>query len=172
MILVVNLCEDELSFNEFVMPVVKEVGDCDVKHYKEVEDVSKYDKIILCGTPLKDHGALEGEIFSWIKSYKGHLLGICAGMQVLALEFGSSLIDNSEIGMEKIKVIRKNELKNKDFEAYSLHTFAIEPSKEFYKLFKSENCVQGIKHKEKEFYGVLFHPEVRNSEIIEEFIKI
>ena len=29
-----------------------------------------------------------------------------------------------------------------------------------------------VKHKDKKFFGVLFHPEVRNESVIENFLKI
>jgi GMP synthase-like glutamine amidotransferase len=32
--------------------------------------------------------------------------------------------------------------------------------------------VQAIKHKQKDIFGVLFHPEVRNREIIERFVHV
>jgi len=38
-------------------------------------------------------------------------------------------------------------------------------------LAESAKCVHAIKHKLKDVYGVLFHPEVRNKEVVERFIR-
>ena len=160
MILVVNMCKEKLSYDEFVKPITNLLKDYEVKHFSEVKKV-KHDKVILTGCPLQDKDCWNGD-FSWLKEYEGKILGICAGMQVLGSVFGSKLKKCREIGMIKI---------NEEFEAYTLHNYCIEPSKEFEILYKSKKCVHGIKHKEREFYGVLFHPEVRNLEIIEEFVK-
>ncbi|MCJ7423113.1 hypothetical protein MUP01_02450, partial [Candidatus Bathyarchaeota archaeon] len=54
--------------------------------------------------------------------------------------------------------------------AYELHKYSIKPSLELDVLAESNNCVQAIKHRERNIYGVLFHPEVRNRKIIEQFI--
>ena len=42
-------------------------------------------------------------------------------------------------------------------------------SDEFDVLAESKYCPQAIKHKEKPYFAVLFHPEVRNKKIIENF---
>ena len=60
---------------------------CQICHYTEVkeDDLESYDKIILCGTALKDNAYLEQmEAFSWMKDMKKPILGICAGMQVIS----------------------------------------------------------------------------------------
>jgi GMP synthase-like glutamine amidotransferase len=56
------------------------------------------------------------------------------------------------------------------FKAYELHNYSAESSPDFDVLAESKKCVQAIKHKKKAVYGVLFHPEVRNKEILERFI--
>jgi len=173
MILIIDLNSEEMGFDEFVLPVARIVEkDYEIQHYTEIKNPNKYEKIILCGTPLKDHQALKGEFFNWMDEYEGKILGICAGMQVLCLQYGAELIDNVEIGMIKVSVKIDNLLYHKDFEAYTLHTFAIHPSKNFEVLFESEKCVQGVKLMGTDFYGVLFHPEVRNKQILENFLKI
>jgi len=93
-------------------------------------------------------------------------------MQVIALVFGSELIKRKEICMIPIKTIKSNPLFSGVFSAYALHGNTIKPSEEFLVLARSSACVQSIKHKTKSFYGVLFHPEVRNQEIIKNFIRI
>ncbi|HII85303.1 TPA: hypothetical protein HA273_01700 [Candidatus Bathyarchaeota archaeon] len=52
-----------------------------------------------------------------------------------------------------------------------MHNYSLESPKDFEVLATSEKCVQAIKHKSKNIYGVLFHPEVRNQEIIRRFVQ-
>ena len=75
-----------------------------------------------------------------------------------------------EIGMTEIAASKANLLFSSSFRAYALHNYALAPSAEFEVLAESANCVQVIKHKHKDIYGVLFHPEVRNKEVVQRFI--
>ena len=174
MILIVDMnFKGSLGFYEFVLPLcdIAEPVEYEVKHYLEVADVEKYEKIILSGTPLKDFGYLNDmNRFEWIRDCNIPILGICAGMQVIGLVFDSSLKLCREIGMTEVKTVKENPLFSSTFEAYELHTYGISPSDNFEILAMSEKCVQGIRYKRKKIYGVLFHPEVRNKDIINQFI--
>ena len=75
-----------------------------------------------------------------------------------------------EIGMTEITTSKANLLFSSKFKAYSLHNYALVPSADFEVLAESTNCVQAIKHKQKDIYGVLFHPEVRNKGVLQRFI--
>ena len=55
-------------------------------------------------------------------------------------------------------------------EGYNLHRYAILLSEELIILARSEGSVQAFGHREKPVFGVMFHPEVRNPEVIEQFI--
>jgi GMP synthase (glutamine-hydrolysing) len=72
--------------------------------------------------------------------------------------------------MTPVTAIAQNPLFNGDFKAYSLHSFCVEPSEVFEVWAQSPKCLQAIKHKSKPVYGVLFHPEVRNQEILKHFV--
>ena len=178
MILIVDMSyrKDSLGFYEFVLPIVsiaKELDECVVKHYLELgrEDLSKFDSAILSGTALKDHATLsQPEKFEWIRNCGKPVLGICAGMQTIGLVFGLRLKKCLGIGMAQIRTLTPNPLFSSTFKAYTLHNFSVTCSPEFDVLAESEKCVQAIKHKRTETYGVLFHPEVRNKEIIQRFI--
>jgi GMP synthase (glutamine-hydrolysing) len=179
MILIVdmNFKKDSLGFTEFVSPIVAIVEELDeyfVKHYLEVKqsDIDKCSKIILSGTALKDNVTLsQTEKFEWLKDCDKPVLGICAGMQTTGLVFSARLEACLEIGMTQIATLKANPLFSSTFKAYSLHNFSIQPSATFDVLAESEVCAQAIKHKQKDIYGVLFHPEVRNKEIIQRFIQ-
>lgn len=178
MILVVdlNFKKDSLGFFEFVSPItaiVEESDECVVRHYLEVaqEDLSKCSKIILSGTALKDNVTLnQPDKFEWIKKCGKPILGICAGMQTIGVVFGARLAKCLEIGMLQVTTLMANPLFSSSFKAYALHNYSIQPSTEFDALADSAKCVQAIKHKQKDIYGVLFHPEVRNKEILRRFI--
>jgi hypothetical protein len=58
---------------------------------------------------------------------RGPVLGICAGMQALAVIFDSSLVECVEIGMTEIRTASENSLFSGDFEAYELHRFGARP---------------------------------------------
>lgn len=178
MILVIdmNFKKDSLAFYEFVLPIVSIIRKRQhflIKHRSELnsKDIDDCERIILSGTALKDNDFLgHVEDFGWIRKCDKPVLGICAGMEVIGLVFGSSLQNCFEIGMKEIHLTRKNMLFSSPFKAYELHSHSLQPSEDFDALAESENCVQAMQHREKSIYGVLFHPEVRNREIMERFI--
>ncbi len=180
MILIIDLnCKnDSLGFHEFVQPIVaiaEKMDECTIKHYLEVksQDLSRSSRIILSGTALKDVATLsQPEKFKWLKENEKPLLGICAGMETIGVVYGMQLVKCLEIGMTQIISLKENPLFSSDYNAYSLHSYCIEPTKDFEIWAKSSKCAQVIKHKNKKTYGILFHPEVRNQEIIKRFIEI
>ncbi|MFQ5475127.1 MAG: gamma-glutamyl-gamma-aminobutyrate hydrolase family protein [Candidatus Nanoarchaeia archaeon] len=178
MILIIDLCYEKgsLSHAEFVKPVCEIAEEAGkpyvVKHYTEITgaDVINAERVVLCGTALKDNGYLDhvGKL-GWIKTINKPVLGICAGMQVLALLFEGKTVECREIGMKRITV-KENSLFSEDLEVYCLHGLAVEGLKRFEVLARSDRCVQAIKNREKEFYGILFHPEVRQEKVVENFL--
>lgn len=178
MILIVdmNWKKNSLGNYEFVLPVVaiaEKLDKCMIKNYGEVtsEDLNKCDKIILSGTALMDTATLrELEKFQWVKETKKPILGICAGMETIGMIFGAPLVKCLEIGMTQITTVKENFLVSGEFKAYSLHSYCVEHSEVFEIWAQSPKCIQLIKHKTKPIYGALFHPEVRNLELIKRFI--
>jgi GMP synthase-like glutamine amidotransferase len=180
MILVVdmNWTKDSLAFNEFVLPIVSAIEPFrkfEIKHFSEITpaDLDACNKVVLSGTALKDHTTLKQiGMFNWVRTLGKPILGICAGMQTISRVFGVSLTDCLQIGMAGISTLKENPLFQGDFKAYMLHNFSVEPSQTFETLAGSTKCIQAIKHKREDIYGVLFHPEVRNQEIIQRFIQL
>ncbi len=178
MILVVdmNCKKNSLGFYEFALPIISIVQELDryaAKHYTELteDDLNECNCVILSGTPLKDNVTLSQlEMFEWIKTIEKPILGICAGMQTLGLVFGLHLKTCLGIGMREITTLTKNLLFSSKFNAYALHNFSVEPSNDFEALAESTQCMEAMKHKQRNVYGVLFHPEVRNKEILEHFV--
>jgi GMP synthase (glutamine-hydrolysing) len=180
MILIVDLNwkRASLAFDEFVLPiisVVEPLEECEVTHFSDIQssELNRYRKIVLSGTALKDHTTLKQvDKFNWVKTCEIPILGICAGMQTISLVFDAPLINCLQIGMTEITTLKNNPLFHANFKAYALHNYSVEPSKSFEALAESTKCIQAIKHKQKNIFGVLFHPEVRNQEILKHFIQL
>jgi GMP synthase (glutamine-hydrolysing) len=179
MILIVDLNwkKDSLGSCEFLLPIAAVVEKLDnyiVKHYLDLtdKDLSGCVKIILSGTALKDIATLsQPEKFRWLKETQKPILGICAGMETIGMVFGAHLVKCLEIGMTPITTLKENILVSGDFKAYSLHSYCVESLEDFEVWAQSAKCVQIIKHRTKPVFGVLFHPEVRNQELIKRFIE-
>jgi GMP synthase-like glutamine amidotransferase len=181
MILVVDMNgkKDSLGYYEFVSPIVSvaaELDICSVKHYSEItreEDTRDFSKVILSGTALKDNVTLsQPEKFLWLKNIGKPVLGICAGMQTIGVVFGLQLTKCLEIGMTQVTTLKDNPLFSGEFRVYSLHNYSVPSSAEFEALAESTHCLQAMKHKQKSLYGMLFHPEVRNADVIKRFIQM
>jgi GMP synthase-like glutamine amidotransferase len=182
MILLVDLCwrPDSLSAFEFVDPIaqiVRETGrTTHTCHYQCVDAaaVDAAEAVILCGTALKDNAYSERmECFAWIRECERPIFGICAGMQVIGLAFGGSLVDCTEIGMIPLRAVREEPLfaGRPSFEAYALHSRALDPPDDLEVLAVSDNCIQAVRHRDRPIAGVLFHPEVRNPWAVTRFLK-
>jgi GMP synthase (glutamine-hydrolysing) len=173
MILVINICAERLHYFEFVKPIEDIIGkDFVTKNYLEIsdKDLINADKVIICGTSLKDDKFIEDiESFSWIKNFDKPLLGICAGFQIIGLVNGGKLKKKLEIGYFHEKFDKDFLGLRGDNEVYHLHNNYVEFSEEF-EIFCGGKIAQAVKHKEKEIYGVLFHPEVRQKEMVLEFV--
>jgi GMP synthase-like glutamine amidotransferase len=180
MILIVdmNWKQDSLAYNEFVAPIVAAVEcleECEVMHFSELSNVdfSRYSKVILSGTTLKDFTTLKHlDKFGWIKTLDKPILGICAGLETIAMVSGVSLKSCLQVGMIEITTTATNPLFEGDFKAYALHSLTVEPSDTFIVLAKSDQCIEAVKQKDKPIYGVLFHPEVRNPQILSRFVQL
>ncbi len=169
MILIINVCRDKLSEMEFVRPLAMLAEDHVIVHYSKVKlaDRKAAEKIIIAGTALKDVDYLDGK-FSWLKKTKRPVLGICAGAQIIAKEFGLILEDFALIGPQKVEVVGKNILAEGIFNAYFLNTKIVNGCHPL-AVSNGKTCMFRIA--EKEIYGCLFHPEVLNENIIQGFLK-
>lgn len=178
-VLLISTCYFEFHELEFVRPIkqlceqfgwktkIVNYEELDEKHIKNIE------KIIICGTALKDDEYFEeAEVFGHLfTEFEGKILGICAGAQLLGAYYNGDLIEKKEIGLIKdIQITKKDSLLKEVSlkEVYALHNFAVEnieceilAQNEIPQIFKNNN-----------HYGVLFHPEIRNHKIIENFLNL
>ena len=170
-----------LSADEFIAPVeriVREEGHSTrIRHYTQIarKDLASAGGIILCGTALADREYLERmELFAWLTSFPRPVLGICAGMQVIARLFGGEVSPGAGIGMAGQEVVAPDTLfTGRDrFDAYELHSLSVTPPPSFRVLATSPSGVQVIRHPGRPVYGVLFHPEVRNEWLIRRFLAL
>jgi len=163
MILLINICKEKLHFYEFVKPVgdvlVKNKIKGFIRHYTCLtkRDLEKASKIIICGTSLKDNEFLENiKKFNWITDFQKPILGICGGAHVIGLVLGYKIKKKTGIGLKEINFKKSflGFLGKK--QVYHLHNLQILPE-----VFNKKNI-----------YSVLFHPEVRNKEMILNFARL
>ena len=179
-VLVVNICKEKLHYFEFVLPICdilkKEKIKYFVRDYLKItkSDLKKSSRVIICGTSLHDNCfAADFQKFKWILNFNRPILGICGGMQIIGLVFGGKIRKSTEIGFY-------SEYFNKPFlglfgkcEVYHLHNNYIDFSKlNLFEVFCGNEFSQATRHKEKDIYCVLFHPEVRQKNMILNFCSI
>jgi GMP synthase (glutamine-hydrolysing) len=178
MILIIDMCyeKDSLSNLEFVQPIRRIVESAgkktEIVHFSELnpQSIGHSEKIIMCGTALKDNEFVyHKDAFEFLKDYKKPVLGICAGMQMIALVFGGKLMQEKEIGMTQ--VITKDTIFNDTMiSAYELHGNGIIVPEGFQVIAENVKGIQAIK--KDRIYGIVFHPEVRNKQLILNFLKL
>ncbi len=178
MILLISTCQETLHNLEFVKPVEDILKENKIKystkHYSKLSnnDLKKADKIIICGTGLKDFQLMDNlNKFDWIKNFEKPILGICAGMQIISIIFGSNFKKKTEISFYEENFTKEFLSLKGENKVYLLHNYYVTLPKEFEEFTKSK-IPKAIKHKSREIYGVLFHPEVRNKFLIKEFCGI
>ena len=178
MIAIIIICNKRFHYYEFIKPIEDILKKNNIEfqsiQYKKVSDeiLNSAEKIIISGTSLKDNGFVKDiSYFNWIKQQNKPILGICGGMHILGLIYNGELKKQQEIGLNKID-IKKEFLGFKgEIEVYELHNFyAI--SNEFDVYAESIYCPQAVIHKKCPYYGVLFHPEVRNKGLIVNFVNL
>jgi len=182
-ILLVDLCAapNSLFECEFVYPIraaLKEYGyGSDILHYSMLtpQAIDSYEKIILCGTPLKDDGYLcHLDHLYWIRDCRKPLMGICAGMQVISVIYGGCILPCPAIGLMEIEIHRESLLlgEPRSLEVYQLHNHAATLPQGFSLIAGSGDAALAFQHPCLPTFGLLFHPEVRCRWILERFAKL
>ena len=177
-VLLVSTCAEPLSEAEFVAPLERIVRDagttvesCRLGTLNGVPEGVSH--ILLAGTALQDDkylkeiGAVERLLEAGLP-----LLAVCSGMQLLAAACGGEIIAQREIGMVAVETLVENPLCAGRFEAFALHRHAVEPGARLEVLARSEGCAQVVRHRELPAWGVLFHPEVRNEQLVRSFLAL
>lgn len=147
-----------------------------------IEEIMKENPVglILGGGPsIEDAGNSE----KYIKELDIPILGICLGHQLIAKTYGGkvSTSDTESYAKVELDILNDDNLFNNlspKMEVWSSHKDEVkEVPKDFEILAKSNLCdVESFKHKQKDVYGIQFHPEVhhtpKGSIIFENFYEI
>jgi GMP synthase (glutamine-hydrolysing) len=163
------------------------------KHYTEIskKDIDDAHRIIITGTSLQDFEySRHIDKFAFLRDlsrsdFRKPVLAICAGMQLLCSLYGCEMITGKEIGLVSANFTGEFLGMSGQREIYALHNMTIKDDavlKENFHVYAKTNstktnsdkggCVQAIKHKHSKIYGVLFHPEVRNEDMIIRFLSV
>lgn len=160
------------SFTYNLAHLVKELGaEVDVLRNDkfELEELEKYDKIILSPGPGIPEEA--GLLLEVIRTYAGRkpMLGVCLGEQAIGQAFGGKLTNLSEV----FHGIQTNvKIKNKDYIFDGLpteipvgryHSWVVDadgfPEELVVTAISSEGQIMALKHREYDVHGIQFHPE-------------
>lgn len=160
------------SFTYNLAHLVKELGaEVDVLRNDkfELEELEKYDKIILSPGPGIPEEA--GLLLEVIHTYAGRkpILGVCLGEQAIGQAFGGKLTNLSEV----FHGIQTNvKTKNKDYIFDGLpteipvgryHSWVVDtegfPEELVVTAISPEGQIMALKHREYDVHGIQFHPE-------------
>ena len=150
-----------------------------------LNEIAQFDKIILSpgpGLPQESEGMMQ-LIRHWIDQRP--FLGVCLGMQALAVHFGDDLMNLKEVkhGVQTI-ACQVNESKlltniDSNFKVGLYHSWAIEckTNSPLIVTSRSESgIIMSVEHKMLPVYGVQFHPESilteNGREILNNFLEI
>ena len=149
----------------------------------ENSDFESFSGIVISGAPTLLTQVNQKEYldrFSFLKSIKIPVLGICLGHQIMGLLHGSNIQAEKMIDkMEQIEILKENDLFNgiqNLAEFREEHSEFISLPNNFILLAKSESCDnESMKHKDKNLFGVQFHPEVsgdNGKQLFNNFLKL
>ncbi len=146
---------------------------------EEIEAKNPIGLILGGGPSIEDAGNSE----EYIKHFDIPILGICLGHQLIAKAYGGdvSTSDTESYAQVKINITNDENLFNQlapEMDVWSSHKDEVKTIPEDFEILASSNLcdVESFKHKDKDVYGIQFHPEVhhtpKGSIIFENFYKI
>jgi GMP synthase (glutamine-hydrolysing) len=160
--------------------VLREIG-CETKIIPNTTPVSEIDAdalVLSGGAPrVVWESPRLGNCTDYLNKFGGPIMGICVGLQLMAIHCGGKVGPSKvpEYGLAKIRVIEEDDLFKglpKEFLVWESHNDEVKDAPDFRVLAVSENCsVQAVKHLERPYYGIQFHPEVNNTEHGEEIYR-
>lgn len=177
---------DSFTYNlvQMIEQIVGEKVDVFRNDQISLEDIEKYDKIILSPGPGIPEEA--GILLDLIKKYAPtkSIFGVCLGQQAIAEAFGGSLINLSEIfhGVAtESKQIKEHQIfKNLPYtlEVGRYHSWAVNPDDFPEELeitsIDKDGMIMSLKHKNYDVHAVQYHPESiltpNGKQILENFL--
>lgn len=161
------------SFTYNLVHLVKELGYTDVNIFRNdkiaLEDVAKYDKIILSPGPGIPSEA--GLLLPLIKEYAGKkpILGVCLGHQAIGEAFGAQLKNLEDVyhGVAtRINMTQPDyifDTLGSELEVGRYHSWIVDNNglPDCIEITATDNNgqIMALKHKEFDVHGVQFHPE-------------
>ncbi len=161
------------SFTYNLVHLVKELGYTDVDVFRNdkiaLEDVAKYDKIILSPGPGIPSEA--GLLLPLIKQYAGKkpILGVCLGHQAIGEAFGAQLKNLEDVyhGVAtRINITQPDyifDTLGRELEVGRYHSWIVDNNRfpDCIEITATDNNgqIMALKHKEFDVHGVQFHPE-------------
>lgn len=161
------------SFTYNLVHLVKELGYTDVDVFRNdkiaLEDVAKYDKIILSPGPGIPSEA--GLLLPLIKEYAGKkpILGVCLGHQAIGEAFGAQLKNLEDVyhGVAtRINMTQPDyifDTLGSELEVGRYHSWIVDNNglPDCIEITATDNNgqIMALKHKEFDVHGVQFHPE-------------
>ena len=179
MILIIETAykKNTLHFFEFVKPIMDILTDAGitftVKHYKELaaKDIEEAEKFIICGNGLQDTAVFDDvKRFAWLKTTRKPVLGICAGMQIIGKVHGGKIKPRVHIGVSRLQFLEPDPLirRMSKYDVYELHNYMVTVPTGFTELAETY-IPMAFRKNDAPVYGVMFHPEVMNKELIRAF---
>jgi len=160
--------------------VLREIG-CETKIIPNTTLVKEIDAeglVLSGGAPrIAWESPKLGNCTDYLNDFHGPILGICVGLQLMALHCGGKAGPSGvpEFGLARLRVLEEDDLFKglpREFLVWESHNDEVKEAPGFLVLAVSDNCgVQAVKHLCKPFYGVQFHPEVNNTEHGEDILR-
>lgn len=177
---------DSFTYNlvQMIEQIVNEKIDVFRNDKISLEEVAKYDKIILSPGPGIPEEA--GILLELIKKYAPtkSIFGVCLGQQAIAEAFGGTLINLSEIyhgvATESTQINQHKLFKNlpETLEVGRYHSWAVNPENFPDELeitsVDRNGMIMSLKHKNYDVHAVQYHPESiltpKGKQILENFL--
>ncbi|MCB9953410.1 MAG: glutamine-hydrolyzing GMP synthase [Planctomycetaceae bacterium] len=150
-----------------------------VRHDLSAERIKELNPkgLILSGGPASAYAEGAPQIDPEILDLGIPVLGICYGMQVMCRALGSAVRpgNSGEFGHTPIQVLEEDALfagLPKEYAVWMSHGDRVEDLHEHFKLVaKTSECPNAaIKHRDRELYGLQFHPEVTHTKFGKEVL--
>ena len=123
--------------------------------------------LILGGGPWIEGAGLSEE---YIKHFDIPILGICLGHQLIAKAYGGEVNTSETESYAQVKIDIKNDENlfeglAPEIDVWSSHKDEVKTVPEEFEVLASSNLcdVESFKHKDKDVYGIQFHPEVHHT---------
>ncbi|WP_448523841.1 glutamine-hydrolyzing GMP synthase [Pseudothermotoga sp.] len=159
------------QYTQLIARVVRELG-----YYSQViqpdedVDVSDVGALILSGGPASVYEPNAPRLPNWFEAYKGKVLGICYGMQLLAHELGGKVEPGelAEYGRTEIRIVEDDPIFEnvpKETVVWMSHSDVVKALPRGFKVTAhSKNGLIVAASDHERFWLLQFHPEVRHTQ--------